>query len=59
MKSKLAVLMMLSKREREDGRPEALNANITGPIVVNPKARTGLQKVIVRSKLHVSIVEGQ
>lgn len=55
----LAVLMMLSKREQEDGRPEALNANITGPIVVNPKARTGLQKVIVRSKLHVSIVEGQ
>jgi flagellar assembly factor FliW len=53
----LAVLMMLSKKE-ENGRTGALNANITGPIIVNPKARTGLQKVIVRSKLNVSIVEG-
>jgi flagellar assembly factor FliW len=53
----LAVLMMLSKKE-ENGRPGALNANISGPIIVNPKARTGLQKVIVRSKLNVSIVEG-
>ena len=53
----LAVLMMLSKREQGDGRPDALNANISGPIVVNPKARTGLQKVIVRSQVNVSIVQ--
>ena len=54
--SELAVLMMLSKKV-EEGRPGALNANITGPIVVNPKARTGLQKVIVRSQVNVSIVQ--
>lgn len=50
----LAVLMMLSRKEEGSG---VLNANIAGPIVVNPKARTGLQKVIVRSQVNVSIVQ--
>jgi flagellar assembly factor FliW len=53
----LAVLMMLSKKEQGEDRPDTLNANIIGPIVINPKTRIGLQKVIVRSQLNVSIIE--
>lgn len=54
----LAVLMMLTKKEQGEDRPDILNANIIGPIVINPKTRVGLQKVIVRSQLNLSIIEG-
>ena len=53
----LAVLMMLSKCEDVEGRQSSLNANIAGPIIINPKTRTGLQKVIVRSHVNVNIVQ--
>lgn len=53
----LAVLLMLSKTEDAEGRQSVLNANIAGPIVINPKTRTGLQKVIVRSRVDVNIVQ--
>lgn len=53
----LAVLMMLSKMEDAEGRQSSLNANIAGPIVINPKTRVGLQKVIVRSHVNVNIVQ--
>ncbi len=53
----LAVLMMLSKSEDAEGRRSALNANIAGPIVFNPKTRIGLQKVIVCSPANVNIVQ--
>jgi flagellar assembly factor FliW len=53
----LAILMMLSKMEDAEGRQSSLNANIAGPIVINPKTRTGLQKVIVRSRVNVNIVQ--
>lgn len=54
----LAILMMLSKSEDAEDRKIALNANIAGPIVINPKTRIGLQKVIVRSHINVNIVQG-
>ena len=53
----LAILMMLSKKEDAQGSQSALNANIAGPIVINPKTRIGLQKVIVRSHVNVNIVQ--
>lgn len=52
----LAVLMMLSKSEDVEGRQSTLNANIAGPIIINPKTRIGLQKVIVCSQANVNIV---
>jgi flagellar assembly factor FliW len=54
----LAILMMLSKPElaKESSRV-ALNANITGPIVINLKNRKGLQKVLVRSHVDVNIIQ--
>ncbi|MDP3481369.1 MAG: flagellar assembly protein FliW [Desulfoprunum sp.] len=52
----LAVLMMLSKSEDVEGRQSTLNANIAGPIIVNPKTRIGLQKVIVCSQANVNII---
>jgi len=53
----LAILMMLSKSEDAQDRKSALNANIAGPIVINPKTRIGLQKVIVRSHINLNIVQ--
>jgi len=53
----LAILMMLSKSEDTEDRKSALNANIAGPIVINPKTRIGLQKVIVRSHINLNIVQ--
>ncbi len=53
----LAILMMLSKSEEGEGRESSLNANIAGPVIINPKTRIGLQKVIVRSHLNVNIVQ--
>ena len=53
----LAVLMMLSKNEEAESRQAALNANIAGPIIINPRTQIGLQKVIVRSHLNVNIVQ--
>ena len=52
----LAVLMMLSKSEDVEGRQSTLNANIAGPIIINPKTRIGLQKVIVCTQANVNIV---
>ena len=50
-------MMMLSKPEVA-GEPEksGLNANITGPIVLNLKSRRGLQKVLTRAKVNVNII---
>lgn len=42
----LGIFMMLSKKV--EGAP-VLNANIAGPIVINPRTRRGLQKFIRRS----------
>ena len=53
----LAVLMMLSRSADPENRRSALNANIAGPIIINPKTRTGLQKVIRCSSANVKIVQ--
>lgn len=54
----LAVFMVLSKKEGDGKRPQALNANIIGPIIINPRTRLGLQKVLYRSQLKTTIVAG-
>ena len=53
----LAVMMMLSKPEvAGETEKSGLNANITGPIVLNLKSRRGLQKVLTRAKVNVNII---
>ncbi len=52
----LGIFMVLSKKE--DGKSTAaLNANIAGPIIINPRTQLGLQKVIYRSRLKTIIVQ--
>ncbi|TKB07164.1 flagellar assembly protein FliW [Desulforhopalus sp. IMCC35007] len=54
----LGIFMVLSKKE--DGRTgsSSLNANIRGPIIINPKKRLGIQKVIQRPRVNTMIMEG-
>ncbi|OGR17296.1 MAG: hypothetical protein A2X81_10200 [Desulfobacterales bacterium GWB2_56_26] len=52
----LGIFMMLSKKE-EGGSSPALNANIAGPIVINPRTRLGLQKLIRRADVTTMIVQ--
>ena len=52
----LGIFMMLSKKE-EGGSSPALNANIAGPIVINPRTRRGLQKHIRRADVTTMIVQ--
>jgi len=52
----LGIFMMLSKKE-EGGSSPALNANIAGPIVINPRTRLGLQKLIRRAGVTTMIVQ--
>lgn len=53
----IAVLLMLSKKESEEGAAGALNANIAGPILINLEKRLGIQKVITKSHVAVNIVQ--
>jgi flagellar assembly factor FliW len=56
--SSIAVLLILKKSEQQDSAPlVGLNANIAGPVIINMKNRVGLQKVIIRPNVNVSIVE--
>jgi flagellar assembly factor FliW len=56
--SSIAVLLILKKSEQQDnGTLVGLNANIAGPVIINMKNRIGLQKVITRPNVNVSIVE--
>lgn len=53
----LGVFMMLSKKD-DEGKPfKGLNANISGPLIVNLRTRIGLQKVIRRARLSATIVQ--
>ncbi len=49
-----AILLIISKHEHTG--MVGLNANITGPVVINIENRRGLQKVITRSNASVKIV---
>lgn len=53
----LGIFMVLSKKENEGQPSPALNANIAGPIIINPRTQLGLQKVIWRSQLQTTIVQ--
>ena len=53
----LGIFMVLSKKENGGQPSPALNANIAGPIIINPRTQLGLQKVIWRSQLQATIVQ--
>jgi flagellar assembly factor FliW len=53
----LGVFMVLSKKESSGKSAPGLNANIAGPIIINPRTQLGLQKVIYRSHLKTVIVQ--
>jgi len=53
----LGVFLILNKDEEEDTPASGLNANITGPIIINPESRLGLQKVLQKSYVKAQIVE--
>jgi flagellar assembly factor FliW len=53
----VAVLLILKKHEPQESAQTGLNANISGPVIINMKNRIGLQKVITRLDVNVSIVE--
>lgn len=53
----LGIFMVLSKKENVGQPSPALNANIAGPIIINPRTQLGLQKVIWRSYLQTTIVQ--
>lgn len=54
----LGVFMVLSKKINEHTGGEDLNANIRGPIIINPKTRLGIQKVISRPRVNTTIIDG-
>lgn len=54
----LGVFMVLSKKENEYTGGADLNANIRGPIIINPKKRIGIQKVISRPQVNTTIMDG-
>jgi flagellar assembly factor FliW len=53
----IAVLLILKKNDQQDSTRTGLNANIAGPVIINMKNRLGLQKVITRPDVNVSIGE--
>lgn len=57
MADELGVFMMLSKKEDGGNSTPVLNANIAGPVIINPGTRLGIQKVISHSSLNTTIIE--
>lgn len=55
----LGIFMVLSKKEGGENQAPVLNANIAGPVVINPRTQLGLQKVITRSSLSTTIIQEQ
>ncbi len=53
----LGIFMVLSKKDIGGKSTPALNANIAGPIIINPRTQLGLQKVIYRSHVSTVIVQ--
>ncbi len=53
----LGIFMVLSKKDNNGKSTPTLNANIVGPIIINPRTQLGLQKVIYRSHLNTVIVQ--
>lgn len=53
----LGVFMVLSKKMDEQTGGQTINANIRGPIIINPKKRIGIQKVINRPETNTTIMD--
>lgn len=53
----IGIFMMLSKKEGVGIPSPALNANISGPVIINLKTRLGIQKVIRRARLSTTIIQ--
>ena len=54
----ILVFLMLWKRENTDQDPRpGLNANIEGPILINVEKRLGMQKILVKPKVEMTILE--
>lgn len=54
----LGIFMVLSKKANEHSGGRSLNANIRGPIIINPEKRIGMQKVIHRPQVSTTIIDG-
>ncbi len=54
---KLGVFLILSKEVGKEVKNSGLNANIAGPIIINPEARIGLQKVINKPRMNALVVD--
>ncbi len=56
----IAILVLLYSREDENGLPsdKNINANFLGPLVINVKARIGIQKVLTQVEDFVTIRAG-
>jgi flagellar assembly factor FliW len=53
----IGVFMMLSKKEGAGTASPVLNANISGPLIINPRTRLGLQKVLHRAQVSTTITQ--
>lgn len=53
----LGVFMVLSKKANEHTGGTDINANIRGPIIINPAKRIGIQKVINRPQVNTTIMD--
>lgn len=53
----LGVFMVLSKKVNEHAGGSSLNANIRGPIIINPKKRIGIQKLINKPQVNTTIMD--
>ncbi|TKB23663.1 flagellar assembly protein FliW [Desulfopila sp. IMCC35006] len=53
----LGIFMVLSKKEAGAKAMPIINANIIGPIIINPRTQLALQKVIFRSRVQATIVQ--
>jgi len=54
----VAVLLMLWKPEEpQTQQPGGLNANISGPILINVEQRLGMQKVLAKPRMEVNIID--
>lgn len=53
----LGIFMVLSKKMDEQTGGESINANIRGPVIINPKKRIGIQKVINRPETNTTIMD--
>lgn len=54
----VVVSLMLAKRDAEDSSKPSIYGNIAGPILVNPRNRLALQKVVRNRRVELNIIGG-